>query len=106
MIPVEYIPETIYIKDALDLLTKKTGLILARFKKLSTFVVLHLIRYPLDWLIQSPWKPGSILIWKLLKNQVMKKIKLLMKNEDVQARLVIGGFIVTFALLALFFLNS
>ena len=36
----------------------------------------------------------------------MKKIKLLMKNEDVQARLVIGGLIVTFALLALFFMNS
>lgn len=36
----------------------------------------------------------------------MKKIKLLMKNEDVQARLVIGGFIVTFTLLAVFFLNS
>ena len=36
----------------------------------------------------------------------MKKIKLLMKNEDVQARLVIGGFIVTFTLLSLFFLNS
>jgi len=36
----------------------------------------------------------------------MKKIKLLMKNEDVQARLVIGGFIVTFTLLALFFMNN
>jgi hypothetical protein len=36
----------------------------------------------------------------------MKKIKLLMKNEDVQARIVIGGFLVTFALLALFFMNS
>ncbi len=36
----------------------------------------------------------------------MKKIKLLMRNEDVQARLVIGGFIVTFTLLAVFFLNS
>ncbi len=35
----------------------------------------------------------------------MKKIKLMIKNEDVQARLVIGGFLVTFALLAAFFMN-
>lgn len=35
----------------------------------------------------------------------MKKIKLMIQNEDVQARLVIGGFLVTFALLAAFFMN-
>jgi len=36
----------------------------------------------------------------------MKRIKLLMSNEDVQARLVIGGFIVVFTVLAIFFMNS
>ncbi len=35
----------------------------------------------------------------------MKKIKLMLSNEDVQTRLIIGGFLVAFALLALFFMN-
>ena len=33
----------------------------------------------------------------------MKKIKLLAKDEDAQARLVIAGFVIAFALLAIFF---
>lgn len=33
----------------------------------------------------------------------MKKIKQLVKNEDAQARLVIAGFFILFALLAIFF---
>ena len=38
------------------------------------------------------------------KNQVMKKIRLLVKNETNQARLVIAGFFIVFALLAIFFM--
>lgn len=34
----------------------------------------------------------------------MKKIRLLTKNENVQAGLVITGFIVIFSLLAIFFM--
>jgi hypothetical protein len=33
----------------------------------------------------------------------MKKIKLMVKDESVQARLVVAGFVIIFALLALFF---
>ena len=33
----------------------------------------------------------------------MKKIRLITRNENVQAGLVIAGFIITFALLAIFF---
>ena len=33
----------------------------------------------------------------------MKKIRLMLQNEDVQARLVIGGFVTMFGLLAFFF---
>lgn len=33
----------------------------------------------------------------------MKKIKLLIRNEDAQVRLVIAGFFIVFALLAIFF---
>lgn len=36
----------------------------------------------------------------------MKKIKLMLKSEGVQAGLVITGFFVAFALLAIFFFNS
>lgn len=38
-----------------------------------------------------------------LKNQVMKKIRLNFQNEDLQAGLVISGFFIVVALLALFF---
>jgi hypothetical protein len=34
----------------------------------------------------------------------MKKIKLMTRNEDVQAVLVISGFVVIFGLLAIFFM--
>ncbi len=34
----------------------------------------------------------------------MKKIRLITKNESVQAGLVIAGFIVIFSLLAIFFM--
>lgn len=33
----------------------------------------------------------------------MKKIRLMLQDEDVQARLVIGAFVTMFGLLALFF---
>lgn len=33
----------------------------------------------------------------------MKKIRLILKNEEAQARLFIAGFIIAFALLFLFF---
>jgi len=33
----------------------------------------------------------------------MKKIKLITSNEDAQARLVIAGFFIVFALLVIFF---
>lgn len=33
----------------------------------------------------------------------MKKIKFMVRNESVQAGLVIGGFIVAFSLLVIFF---
>lgn len=33
----------------------------------------------------------------------MKKIRLMLRNESVQARLVIAGFVMMFALLAIFF---
>ena len=36
----------------------------------------------------------------------MKKIRLITKNENVQAGLVIAGFIISFTLLAIFFWNS
>ncbi len=36
----------------------------------------------------------------------MKKIRLITKNENVQAGLVIAGFIVIFSLLAIFFLGK
>ncbi len=36
----------------------------------------------------------------------MKKIRLFTSNENVQAGLVIAGFIVTFTLLAIFFMNK
>ena len=36
----------------------------------------------------------------------MKKIKLMVKNEDVQARLVIVSFLVIFSVLAIFFMNK
>jgi len=36
----------------------------------------------------------------------MKRIKLMMSDEDVQARIVIGGFIIVFTVLAVFFMNS
>ena len=37
----------------------------------------------------------------------MKKIKLMVKkSEDVQAALVVGGFIVVFTVLAVFFMNA
>ncbi len=35
----------------------------------------------------------------------MKKIRHMISNEDVQARLIITGFLVVFALLAVFFMN-
>ena len=41
-----------------------------------------------------------------LKNQVMKKIKLITQNENAQAFLVIAGFLVVFTLLAIFFMNK
>jgi len=53
--------------------------------------------------LPSPGKPGY---YSLLKNQVMKKIRLFTSNENVQAGLVIAGFIVTFTLLAIFFMNK
>ena len=65
-----------------------------RFAPLISPLSLLNIRTP------SPGKPGY---YSFLKNQVMKKIKLMVRNEDVQARLVIAGFVVIFALLALFF---
>lgn len=34
----------------------------------------------------------------------MNKIRLMLKNEDVQARLVIIGFVIIFGLMTLFFL--
>jgi hypothetical protein len=34
----------------------------------------------------------------------MKKIKLMVKDENVQARLFVAGFFILFALLAIFFL--
>ncbi len=34
----------------------------------------------------------------------MKKIRLITRNENVQAGMVIAGFVITFALLAIFFL--
>ncbi len=34
----------------------------------------------------------------------MKKIRQIIQNEDVQARLFVIGFIITFALLAIFFM--
>ena len=36
----------------------------------------------------------------------MKKIRLNIKNEDVQARLVIVSFLVIFSVLAVFFMNK
>ncbi len=33
----------------------------------------------------------------------MKKIRLMLQNEDVQARLVIAGFIMVFAMVFIFF---
>lgn len=36
----------------------------------------------------------------------MKKIRQITKSENVQAALVITGFVVTFAVLAIFFLNK
>lgn len=36
----------------------------------------------------------------------MKKIRLMLKNETAQAGLVIAGFFVVFALLAIFFFNK
>jgi len=33
----------------------------------------------------------------------MKKFRLLLANENVQARLVVAGFVMMFAILALFF---
>jgi len=36
----------------------------------------------------------------------MKKIRLITKNENVQAGLVIGGFIIIFTLLAVFFMGK
>jgi hypothetical protein len=38
-----------------------------------------------------------------LKNQVMKKFRLLLDDENAQARLVIVGFVMAFALLFIFF---
>jgi hypothetical protein len=34
----------------------------------------------------------------------MKKIKIMVKDENVQARLFVAGFVIIFALLAIFFL--
>ena len=67
------------------------------------FLDLHYYYSPLSLLnirTPSPGKPGY---YSLLKNQVMKKIKLMVKDENVQARLVVAGFVIIFALLALFF---
>jgi hypothetical protein len=36
----------------------------------------------------------------------MRKIRLMLKSEDVQAGLVITGFFVLFAVLAIFFFNK
>ena len=33
----------------------------------------------------------------------MKKVRLMLQNEDVQARLVIAGFVIIFGLVTLFF---
>ena len=45
------------------------------------------------------WKTWLLFI---LKNQVMKKIKLLSQSEDVQARVVLIGFVVILSMLAIF----
>lgn len=37
------------------------------------------------------------------KNQVMKRFRLMMEDENVQARLVIAGFVMAFALIFIFF---
>lgn len=37
------------------------------------------------------------------KNQVMKKFRLLIEDENAQARFVIAGFVMAFALLFIFF---
>jgi hypothetical protein len=50
------------------------------------------------------WKTWLLFIH--LKNQVMKKIRLITKNESVQAGLVIGGFVIIFAVLAFFFMGK
>ncbi len=50
---------------------------------------------------QFPGKPDN---YSFFKNQVMKKIKILTRNENVQAGLVIAGFVIVFSLLAIFFM--
>jgi hypothetical protein len=49
-----------------------------------------------------PEKPDYCILLKL-KNQVMRKIRLKLGNENVQATLVIAGFVMMFALLVIFF---
>jgi len=51
-----------------------------------------------------PFPESHLLL--IQKNQVMKKIKLLTRDENVQAGLVIAGFILVFSLLALFFMGK
>jgi len=51
----------------------------------------------------SAEKPGY---YSFSKNQVMKKIRLITSNENVQAGLVIAGFIVIFSILAIFFMGK
>jgi hypothetical protein len=50
-----------------------------------------------------PGKPGY---YSFLNNQVMKKIRLMVRSEKVQAGLVIAGFFLLFSLLAIFFMNK
>lgn len=57
-----------------------------------------LSEYPLP----IPGKPDFENYCKL-KNQVMKKFRLLLDDENAQARLVIAGFVMVFALLFIFF---
>jgi len=52
--------------------------------------------------VSIPGKPDCTTLLKT-KDQVMKKIRLMLEDENVQARLVIAGFVMIFALLVIFF---
>ena len=82
---------------------KKAAIVLQLKIQLIRFAPLIFPPILTEFRMPFPGKPGY---YSLLKNQVMKKIRLITKNENVQAGLVIAGFIIIFSLLAIFFMGK